>query len=126
MFEVSVAAMFSASHQLRQPDGSYERRHAHDWHVVVTYAGERLNEMGVLVDFGVIRAQLHGVIATLRDQNLNELPMFADRAPSAENVAAYVAEALDAAGVGAELRCVQVEEEHGCVACFYPPRQEAR
>lgn len=126
MFEVSVSACFAASHQLRRADGSYEPQHAHDWRVKVTYAGDELNEAGVLVDFVAVRARLNAVLAGLHEQHLNELPAFTPAGPSAENVAAHVAKHVAAeATPGAILRCVEVEEEPGCVACYWPGRTTA-
>jgi 6-pyruvoyltetrahydropterin/6-carboxytetrahydropterin synthase len=123
MFEVVVETWFAAAHQLRLPDGSLEPLHGHNWQVRVTYAGRGLNGMGVLVDFGPLRQALQEVIAPLHDQHLNELPAFAERNPSAEYVAVHIAERLAAALPDVPgPACVEVEEEPGCFARYYPAR----
>ena len=94
MFEVSVTSSFSAAHQLRLSDGSAEALHRHNWRVTVTCAGGALDEAGVLVDFEVLRARLDKLLATLNDQNLNTLPVFAERNATAERVAQHIAERL--------------------------------
>jgi 6-pyruvoyltetrahydropterin/6-carboxytetrahydropterin synthase len=121
VFEVSVTSSFSAAHQLRLSDGSAEPLHRHDWRVTVTCAGSALDEAGVLVDFEVLRARLDKLLATLNDQNLNTLPVFAERNATAENVALHIAERLVVElPAAAVLRCVEVEEAPGCVARYYP------
>jgi 6-pyruvoyltetrahydropterin/6-carboxytetrahydropterin synthase len=129
MFEINISDRFAASHQLRRPDGSYESLHRHDWHVQITYTGEKLDESGLLVDFTVVRARLREVLAGLDGRQLNDLPTFADRNPSAENVAVHIADQLAAAplvapGPGSpRLFAVAVEEEPGCVARYLPTRE---
>ena len=121
MFEVSVTSSFSAAHQLRLPDGSAEPLHRHNWRVTVTRAGSVLDEMGVLVDFEILRARLDRLLATLNDQNLNTLPAFAERNPTAENVALHIAERLAVElPAAAVLKCVEVEEAPGCLARYFP------
>jgi 6-pyruvoyltetrahydropterin/6-carboxytetrahydropterin synthase len=129
MYEVSLSGWFAAAHRLRLPDGRCEPWHGHNWHVTVTYAGDTLDEMGVLVDFTMLRRRLNKILASLHDRPLNDVPAFATVNPSAENVAGYIAGELGgglastsgATSRGAALRCVAVEEEPGCIARYYPP-----
>lgn len=121
MFEVCVSGCFTAAHQLRLPDGSHEPVHGHEWRVKVTYAGEELDETGVLVDFAAVRERLGKVLAGMHERTLNELPAFAQRNPSAENVAVHIAEQMASAAFGAaHLHCVEVEEQPGCWARYRP------
>jgi len=121
VFEITVCDWFAAAHQLRLGDGALEPLHGHNWRVTVTLAGPRLDDMGVLADFAVVRARLAELVRTLHDRNLNELPEFAARNPSAENVAAHIADRLGDLCGGVVLRCVEIEEAPGCVARYYPP-----
>ena len=124
MFELKIVTHFSAAHQLRLPDGSAEPLHRHNWRVTVTRAGSVLDEMGVLVDFEILRARLDRLLATLNDQNLNTLPAFAERNPTAENVALHIAERLAVElPAAAVLKCVEVEEAPGCLARYSPPHE---
>lgn len=121
MFEITVTAWFSAAHQLRLPCGELEPLHGHNWRVGVTLRGPKLDTMGVLADFTRIQPWLEDRLALLHDRHLNELPAFADRNPSAENVAVFVAEGFDArVAPGAALSSVEVEEAPGCVARYLP------
>ena len=121
MFEVVIAGQFAAAHRLPREDGSHEPVHEHEWRVEVTYAGSALDQHGMLIDFTAVRARLSDVLAALREQPLHELPAFAERSASAENVAVHIAEQMAALPTaGARLRCVQVEEEPGCFARYWP------
>ena len=59
----------------------------HHWRVAVTFAGAILDHDGLLLDFNEIKTRLDELLAILFDRNLNELPAFTGRPPSAENVA---------------------------------------
>lgn len=121
MFEVSVSGWFAAAHQLRFPDGTLEPLHGHNWTVRVTCAGDALDGMGVLVDFTKLKPAVDRVLGEMHDRFLNELPAFAARPPSAENVAVHIFEALAALiPAGARVARVEVEEAPGCTACYRP------
>ena len=121
MFEVCVQDRFSARHHLRLPDGSREEPHEHDWRVCITYTGEDLDNNGWLVDFELIQARLRELLKTLRDRDLNQLPAFAERNPTAENVALHLAEQMALALPEVPgLHCVEVEEQPGCLARYFP------
>ena len=120
-FEVCVKGWFAAAHQLRMPDGVLEPLHGHNWHVSVTFRGDVLDEMGVLVDFTVVQRRLDEVLLAMHDRNLSELAPFLETNPSAENVAIHIAGKMSTDlrdGVG--LACVEVEEAPGCIARFRP------
>ena len=124
MFEVSVSGRFVAAHQLRLPDGTLEPRHSHNWRVAVTFAGAMLDHDGLLLDFNEIKTRLEELLAILFDRNLNELPAFTGRPPSAENVARHIAQQLGSLlPEGVRLTCVEVEEAPGCIARYRPDQK---
>lgn len=121
MFEITVSGWFAAAHQLRFPDGSYEPLHGHNWQVRVTFAGPTLDELGVLLDFTVVKPRLDAALRELHDRHLNDLPAFADCNPSAENVARHIAVKIaDVAVDPVRLAVVEVEEAPGCAARYRP------
>lgn len=91
MFELKVVSGFAAAHRLTMVGAKCENLHGHNWKVEVYLQGERLDEAGVVVDFGLVKAHLREVMATLDHRFLNELPMFAGAQPSSERIAAYIA-----------------------------------
>lgn len=122
MFEVVVSGTFRAAHRLRLLDGSLEPLHDHAWNIRVTCRGKALNEDGLLVDFTVLRPRLMKILADMDGRELNTLPAFAERNPSAENVAVHIADELArAASDATPIASVEAEEEPGCFARYYPP-----
>ena len=90
-FEISTVRVFSASHRLRMYDGSLEPLHGHNWKVKVTVAAERLDGMGVIMDFHELERLVDAVVVPMHNRHLNDLGAFADVNPSAEGVAMRVA-----------------------------------
>jgi 6-pyruvoyltetrahydropterin/6-carboxytetrahydropterin synthase len=103
MFEVSVERTFAAAHALRGYKGACENVHGHNFRVRVTIAGEKLNELGFLVDFVAVESLLREAAERLDHRFLNEVAPFDVVNPSAENLAAHfhgvVAEGLRAESV---------------------------
>lgn len=121
MFEVTVGGWFAAAHQLRLADGALEPLHGHNWRIWVTFDGRQLDGMEVLVDFTQAKPALDAVLVAMHDRNLNDLEPFQTCNPTAENVAAHIADALEVPlAKGVRIYCVAVEEAPGCVARYYP------
>ncbi len=119
MFEISVTGSFAATHQLRYPDGRREPQHRHVWRVRVTYAAPTLDELGMLVDFELVRRELTRVLAELDGKDLNQAPFLAEPNPTAENVARYLAGQMPAEYPRAvRLVRVEVQEAEGCAASW--------
>jgi 6-pyruvoyltetrahydropterin/6-carboxytetrahydropterin synthase len=93
MFELKILTHFAAAHQLRMVAKKCENLHGHNWKVEVCVAGERLNDAGVLIDFGELKAHVNTIIGTLDHKFLNDLNLF-DGNPSSEKIAVYIAETL--------------------------------
>jgi 6-pyruvoyltetrahydropterin/6-carboxytetrahydropterin synthase len=89
MFEVTVQAGFSSGHYLRNYRGKCENPHGHNYKVLVTLAGEELDEAGLLLDFKLLKEVLKPTVAYLDHQMINDLPPFTTLNPSAENLARY-------------------------------------
>ena len=122
MFELKILNHFSAAHQLTMVGEKCENLHGHNWRVEVCVKGERLNEAGVLVDFGIIKTHVKTIMKRLDHQFLNELPFFKDDQPSSENLAIYIATSLqgmiDVPGVTVS-RVTTWESDNAC-ATYYP------
>jgi 6-pyruvoyltetrahydropterin/6-carboxytetrahydropterin synthase len=94
-FHITTTRHFSAAHQLRLYDGSLEPLHGHNWKVKVTVSAQKLDEIGVVMDFHELERRVNRIIEPMHNRNLNELPPFKSANPSAENVAVHIAEKLD-------------------------------
>jgi 6-pyruvoyltetrahydropterin/6-carboxytetrahydropterin synthase len=89
MFEVSVEHTFAAGHALRHYRGKCENVHGHNYRIQITVEGERLNSIGLLVDFVAVKKELRAAADRLDHQFINDLEPFTVLNPSAENMAKY-------------------------------------
>ena len=124
MFELKVKTHFAAAHQLKMVGEKCENLHGHNWKVEVCVAGEKLNEAGVLVDFGIIKQHLAEVMQTLDHKFLNELEFFSqDNPASSENIAVYIAHKLQEliADQSVRVSSVTAWESENAAAKYCPP-----
>lgn len=94
MFELKVVTRFAAAHQLTMVAQKCENLHGHNWKIEVCVSGEKLDEAGVLVDFGVLKKNLREIIERLDHKFLNELDFFNGKQPSSENIGIYITDEL--------------------------------
>ncbi len=94
MFELMIEDTFSSAHALRGYSGPCENLHGHTWKVQVYLKGDKLNKIGIMVDFKEVKAKLKKVIDKFDHQNLNGLPEFKDKNPSCEIIAKLIYEKL--------------------------------
>jgi 6-pyruvoyltetrahydropterin/6-carboxytetrahydropterin synthase len=105
-FEITITRDFSASHQLKLYDGSLEPLHGHNWHVVVTVGADKLDSIGVVMDFHELGRLLDEIVKPMHNAHLNDLPAFKTRNPSAENVALHIGQTIQ---LPSNVRLVHVE-----------------
>ncbi|HEX8920289.1 MAG TPA: 6-carboxytetrahydropterin synthase QueD [Pyrinomonadaceae bacterium] len=118
-FEVMIERNFSSAHQLRGYKGKCENLHGHNYKIEIYARGRELDNIGLLVDFGELKAAADEVVQYLDHRNINELPPFdLELNPSAENLARYILERVSAR-VGDER--VQIYK----VRCFETPTSVA-
>ncbi len=121
-FEITTTRRFSAAHQLRLYDGSLETLHGHNWVIRVTVAADRLDPIGVVMDFHDLEHRVDAVLASFHNQHLNDLAPFQAPAglnPSAENVALHVGRSLSMPA-GVKLTAVSVWETEENSATYRP------
>jgi 6-pyruvoyltetrahydropterin/6-carboxytetrahydropterin synthase len=105
-FEITTRRVFSAAHQLKLYDGSLEALHGHNWAVRVTVGSDKLDVIGVVIDFHELDRQVEGILGWWHNRHLNEAGEFQALNPSTENVAVVVAGKLE---LPAGVRVVSVE-----------------
>ena len=126
MFELRVEHSFPAGHALRNYQGKCANVHGHNYRVQVAVRGNRLNDIGLLVDFGELKRTLRAIAEEMDHQFLNDLPAFAERNPSAENVALHVYEQMlarmgeELARAGVSITEVTVQETDTAWAVYRP------
>ena len=58
MFEIHVSAEFEAAHRVVNYPGKCDRIHGHSWTVEAVVTGTELDELGMLVDFKLVKGRL--------------------------------------------------------------------
>ena len=121
MYELKIITQFAAAHRLENFYGKCEGLHGHNWKVEVFLAGARLDEAGLLMDFGRIKAKTNALLEEIDHKYLNELEAFREQNPSSENLARYLFEQLAAAlnREGVRVSRVNVwESDTSCASYF--------
>ncbi|MBN3032570.1 MAG: 6-carboxytetrahydropterin synthase QueD [Candidatus Saganbacteria bacterium] len=94
MYELMAEETFDAAHALRGYEGACENLHGHSWRVQVFLRGTRLNKIGLLEDFKVVRKHLAEVLADFDHKLLNDVPPFGKKNPTSENLAENISRRL--------------------------------
>jgi 6-pyruvoyltetrahydropterin/6-carboxytetrahydropterin synthase len=125
MYEVKIKAEFSAAHNLREVGGKCEALHGHNFTVEVGVEAENLNEVGLVMDFRQLKAHTRAALEVLDHHYLNELPPFAGKNPSSENIAAYLFAELSRQIDGGPIRVnwVSVWESESSQATYRGPKR---
>lgn len=89
MYYIYKEITFSAAHRLREYHGKCENLHGHNWKVRVYLKSETLDDLGMVVDFSILKKKLNEIADLLDHKYLNEVPPFDKLNPSAENIAKF-------------------------------------
>lgn len=90
MYELKIEESFAAAHNLRGYKGQCEDLHGHNWKVELVVHADRLDEIGLAVDFQELKAALHEVLRALDHTYLNDLPPFREANPSSERISQHI------------------------------------
>ena len=121
MFELTIAVNFEAAHCIRIYPGKCNRLHGHNWKVEVNICGNKLNELGMLVDFVDLKAAVNDILVNLDHYYLNEVEPFSKINPTTENLAKYIYEKLNEAPIfqqDVKLRLIRVWESLNSAAAY--------
>jgi len=105
---LTLRTHFSAAHRLARPDLSYEQNcdiygkcawphgHGHNYHLEVTVTGEIEPRLGTVVDLGALQQAVDQYATDPFDHKFlnKDIAYFAQVVPTAENIAAYIAQQL--------------------------------
>ncbi len=94
MFDLNIETQFSSAHQLRGYKGKCEAMHGHNWRVQVAISSEKLNDIGIAMDFHDLKKIASEVIGSLDHAFLNEVFPFTEINPSSENIAKWIYESV--------------------------------
>jgi len=87
-YQLKVVTEFASAHTLRDYPGACSRMHGHNWKVELEAVSTQLDEIGMGVDFKVMKQAANEVGDELDHRYLNDLEPFKEINPTAENIAA--------------------------------------
>lgn len=121
MYEILIKGDFSSAHNLRGYKGKCEALHGHSWKVEARFEKEFLNDIGISVDFVILKARLKDILKKLDHTHLNRLDIFKKQNPSAENIARIIYQKLkdSVKEKGLILKSVSVWESESSCATYY-------
>jgi|SRR5581483_10671266 len=122
-FDITITRDFSAAHAIRLYDGTLEPLHGHNWRISVTVSADKLDAIGVVMDFHELTRLVDEIIRPMHSRSLNDLPAFANLNPTAENVAMLVATNLKLPK-NVRVNKVEVWETWDCNAVYRAERDD--
>jgi len=98
MFKIKIITNFSSAHYLREYKGKCENLHGHNWKVEVFAEREKLDSLGMVMDFSYLKKITIAVLEELDHKCLNDLDYFSVKNvsigkahnPSSEEIARYI------------------------------------
>jgi 6-pyruvoyltetrahydropterin/6-carboxytetrahydropterin synthase len=114
---------FAAAHSIRGHQRGCERLHGHNYKVRVHVAAERLDPLGMVIDFADLKAIVGAVLEPFDHRVLNDIAPFDERNPTAELVSQHVYDEvklrlLEFDGGRVRIRRVEVwENDSACAIC---------
>ena len=121
MFEIEIDRSFSAAHQLRGYNGDCCKLHGHNYKITVTVRSSELDEIGIVLDFKKLKAELDALLAEYDHSNLSELADFQAVNPTSENLARTIYRKISEKMNSGTIRVHRVrvgESDHSAVTYF--------
>ena len=94
MYEIEVFSDFSAAHKLRGYKGKCENIHGHNWKIGLAIFSNKLDKIGIVVDFRYMKKRLNEVLKELDHKDLNTVAYFKKINPTSENLAKFIYDEL--------------------------------
>lgn len=118
MFEISVKKSFTASHALHNSAELIEEPHEHTWVCEAVVGTSELDEFGMGMDFRKLDEAFAHAIEPIAGRHIHKTETFADKSPSAENIAFYLYTKLSEE-LGDRVMSVKVWEDEKHSATYY-------
>ena len=121
MYELEITKHFSGAHSLTGYPGDCRKLHGHNWQVTVYLQATELDEIGIALDFKVLKKELNEVIDRFDHAYLNDLPEFAQCNPTSENLARIIYKELSKRLNDERIKVtrISVEESAGSRASYF-------
>jgi len=108
MYKLRIESHFDAAHKLVGYEGKCSQVHGHRWKVEVFVSGDKLDGIGILVDFDVLKQKIEKTVERLDHSFLNDSKEIGN--PTSENISKYIFENLKGLPNSVKLEKVRVWE----------------
>ncbi len=115
-YELMIETHFSAAHQLRGYAGDCARLHGHNWHVRLYVECSELDELGMGIDYKIMKTELKAALEPWDHYNLNDVAPFDEINPTSENVAAELYKEMSKRLDNERLTVSRIEISETCAA----------
>ncbi|MEE9492374.1 MAG: 6-carboxytetrahydropterin synthase QueD [Gammaproteobacteria bacterium] len=118
IYTLKIITDFASAHTLSNYPGACSQMHGHNWKVEVEVEATELDNVGMGIDFKVIKRATRDLAKQLDHRYLNDLEPFKSVNPTAENIAAYFYRSLSRQLNSSTIRVDSVtlwETERACV-----------
>ncbi len=95
MFDIFIKTHFAGAHHLRDYPGECELPHGHNWKIKVTVRALKLDNLGMGIDFKILKQQVKEVVDRLDHRDLNTMEEFSTLNPSSEHIAMLIFQNLE-------------------------------
>jgi len=121
MYEIGITTNFSAAHHLVAYPGACSVLHGHNWEIQVYVRGEQLDELGMLIDFKVLKRGVSSLMEELDHTDLNTHEEFKAHNPTSERIARFLYRRLSETTSNAlyKISRVTVHETPGSHASYW-------
>lgn len=120
MFDIEIRRTFSAAHQLKGYNGDCRNLHGHNYNVIAVVRTAVLNDIGIALDFKLLKAALDEILDGYDHKNLSELPEYSEINPTSEVMARNIYRRLSESVNTADIKVYSVRiEESANSGCTY-------
>lgn len=90
MYDIFIKTHFAGAHHLRDYPGDCELPHGHNWKVKVTVRASEVDDVGMGIDFKLLKKHVKEVVDRLDHRDLNTMEEFSVLNPSSEHIAMFI------------------------------------
>jgi len=95
MFDIFIKTHFAGAHHLRDYPGECETPHGHNWKIEVTVRAKEVDEIGMGIDFKILKKHVKEIVDKLDHRDLNAMEEFSILNPSSEHIAMFLFDNLE-------------------------------
>ena len=119
MFEIAIKADFAAAHRLHGYEGNCKDLHGHTWKVEVALISDRLDPIGMVMDFKILKMRLKEFLKGIDHVYLNDLLPFQKNNPTTEHLAKYIFDEFAKVCLPLRIKKVRVWESETSDVTYY-------